>query len=315
MKSIENSKNQEDLFQIKVAIMSKMLGEFGGREGVTEILSLALDAHYHKEYQKSLKILEPLIGVLKEQPFVSNKAAVYVSISDEMEWALYQDFCRSSTKLSAKNVCTVCPMEIIWRQYGLSFLESGDVAQARDAIEYAIKWNPVSAKSRLMLAVAHGDKGRLDETLHEIISALNCAYQPEDMVHSFRLLRDYFICKKLYSEALYSSFLRSHFSSSNEVLTDILNDMVLLVEKVDFNYKDLNDEELLKTCQKYGFRSSFNPEVVAVAQRNYEEAFLAKETERAKYYAQIMAELKTEQEKRNIVKLRQFFESQRNIVS
>jgi hypothetical protein len=55
--------------------------------------------------------------------------------------------------------------------------------------------------------------------------------------------------------------------------------------------------------------------VIAVAQNSYEDAFLAKDTGRAAYFAQIMEELKTEQEKRDAVNLRQLFESHRNPVS
>ena len=62
----QDAKNQEDLFQIKSAIMSKKLEEIGGRKGVMEILSLSLDAYKNKDYEKSLKILEPLMQVLKD---------------------------------------------------------------------------------------------------------------------------------------------------------------------------------------------------------------------------------------------------------
>ena len=44
MISIDNAKNQEDLFQIKSAIMSKKLEDVGGLNGVMEILNLCLDA-------------------------------------------------------------------------------------------------------------------------------------------------------------------------------------------------------------------------------------------------------------------------------
>ena len=74
MLSIENTKNLEDLFKIKSAIMSKKLKEVGGMSGVMEILNLSLDARRHKDYQKSLKIIDPLMDVLKDQPFVSNEA-------------------------------------------------------------------------------------------------------------------------------------------------------------------------------------------------------------------------------------------------
>lgn len=85
MLSIEDAKNQEDIFQIKSAIMSKKLEEIGGRKGVMEILSLSLESYNNKEYEKSLKILEPLLQALKEHPFVSSDDVSYVAISDEME--------------------------------------------------------------------------------------------------------------------------------------------------------------------------------------------------------------------------------------
>ena len=42
MISIEDAKNQEDLFQIKSAIMSKKLEDVGGRKGVSLAMMLAM---------------------------------------------------------------------------------------------------------------------------------------------------------------------------------------------------------------------------------------------------------------------------------
>jgi len=89
----------------------------------------------------------------------------------------------------------------------------------------------------------------------------------------------------------------------------------MLVQKIDFDYKSINDEDMVESCKQYGFTPGFNPEVVAIAQDSYEDAFLAKDTGRAAYFAQIMEDLKTEQEKRDAVNLRQLFESHRNPVS
>ncbi len=315
MISIETAKNLEDLFQIKSAIMGKKLEEFGGRKGVAEILGLAFDAYHHQEFQKSLKILDPLVDAFKDQPFVSNDDVEFVSVADEMEWSLCLQYHEKSSSRQVKNVSAVCPMEFIWRQYSLSSLELGDYVTARDAAVKAVQWNPASAKYRLVLAMACGNEDHREESLGHIVSAMKSAYKPVDLVYAFQLLRDYFTYKGLYNEAMYMSFLRSNFISSSEILRDIVNDMLTFIKNEQFNYQDLNDEGLLKTCEKYGFAPNFNPEVVAVAQRNYEEAFVARDAQRADYFAQIMSDMKTEQEKRNAARLRRFFERRRNIMS
>ena len=314
MISIENAKNQEDLFQIKSAIMSKKLEDVGGRKGVMEILSLSLDAYKNKDYEKSLKILEPLMQALKEHPFVTSDAVSYVAISDEMEWVLYQHFYQNSS-LQIKNVSLVCPMDWIYRQYALAALDLGDYSTALKGVTEAIQWNPSSAKCRILYAMLCSAEGHWENLRKEIVFAMKYTYRSSDMIHCFRFLKDYFMYKKMYKEAVYCSFLRSRFSSSSDVLLEIVGDMAMLLKKIDFDYKSINDEDMIESCKKYEITIGFNPEVVAVAQNSYEDAFLAKDSGRAAYFAQIMEDLKTEQEKRDAAYLRQLFENHRNPVS
>ena len=314
MISIEDAKNQEYLFQIKSAIMSKKLEDVGGRKGVMEILSLSLDAYKNKDYEKSLKILEPLMQVLKEHPFVSSDDVSYVAISDEMEWVLYQHFYQNPSQ-QIKNVSLVCPMDWIYRQYALAALDLGDYSTALKGVNEAVQWNPTSAKCRILYAMLCSAEGHWENLLKEIVSAMKYTYRSSDMIHCFRFLKDYFIYKKMYDVAVYCSFLRSRFSSSENVMLEIVGDMVMLLKRTNFDYSSINDDDMIAACKKYGFMPSFNPEVVAVAQNSYEDAFLAKDTGRAAYFAQIMEDLKTEQEKRDAVNLRQLFESHRNPVS
>jgi len=294
--------------------MSKKLKEVGDRNGVMEILSLSLDAYKNKDYQKSLKILEPLINALKEQPFVSNDSVAYVAISDEMEWVLYQHFYQNPSQ-QIKNVSVVCPMDWIYRQYALAALDLGDYSTALKGVTEAVQWNPTSAKCRILYAMLCSAEGHWENLLKEIVSALKFTYRSSDMVHCLRFLKDYFLYKKMYKEAVYCSFLRSRFSSSQNVLLEIVGDMAMLVQRVNFDYKSINDEDMVESCKRYGFTPGFNPEVIAVAQDSYEDAFLAKESGKAAYFAQIMEDLKTEQEKRDAVSLRQLIENHRNPVS
>lgn len=315
MLSVEDAKNLENLFKIKSAIMSKKLEDIGGLNGVMEILDLSLDARKHEDYKKSLKIIEPLMVALKDQPFVSNDAVAYVSISDRMEKILYHQYYQTSSNRQVKNISEVCPMDWIYRQYALVLLDLGDNANALKAATEAVQWNPASAKCRVMLALFCGAAGRWEDSLKETVSAMKFAYLSTDLVHCFRSLRDYFIYKGLLKEAVYCSFLRARFSSSHDVLCEILNDMMMLAKGMDFDYKSVSDEAMAESCKKFGITPGFNPEVIAIAKRCYEEAFLAGKGEKANYFAQIMSDLKTEQEKRNAISLRQLVERSRNIVS
>ena len=314
MISIEDAKNQEDLFQIKSAIMSKKLEDVGGRKGVMEILSLSLDAYKDKNYEKSLKILEPLMQALKEHPFVTSDAVSYVAVSDEMEWVLYQHFYQNPSQ-QIKNVSLVCPMDWIYRQYALAALDLGDYSTALKGVTEAILWNPSSAKCRILYAMLCSAEGHWENLRKEIVFAMKYTYRSSDMIHCFRFLKDYFMYKKMYKEAVYCSFLFSRFSSSSDVLLEIVGDMAMLLKKIDFDYKSINDEDMIESCKKYEITIGFNPEVIAVAQSSYEDAFLAKDSGRAAYFAQIMEDLKTEQEKRDAAYLRQLFENHRNPVS
>jgi hypothetical protein len=206
-------------------------------------------------------------------------------------------------------------MDWIYRQYALAALDLGDYSTALKGVTEAVQWNPTSAKCRILYAMLCSAEGHWENLLKEIVSALKFTYRSSDMVHCLRFLKDYFLYKKMYKEAVYCSFLRSRFSSSQNVLLEIVGDMAMLVQRVNFDYKSINDEDMVESCKRYGFTPGFNPEVIAVAQDSYEDAFLAKESGKAAYFAQIMEDLKTEQEKRDAVSLRQLIENHRNPVS
>ena len=259
--------------------------------------------------------MEPLIDALKDQPFASNDAVVYVSISDRMERILYHHFCQTSSNQPVKNISEICPMDWIYRQYALIFFDLGDKANALDAAREALKWNPMFTKCRILFALLCSEDGRWEDMLKETVFAMKSSFRSVDLVYCFRFLRDYFFYKKQYKEAVYCSFLRTRFSSSRDIMLEIVNDMMMLAKVVNFDYKQINDEDMAESCKKYGFTPGFNPEVIAIAQRCYEEAFLESKSEKANYFAEIMAELKTEQEKRNSVNLRQLVERSRNIMS
>lgn len=315
MLSAKSTKNVENLFKIRSAIMSKKLEDVGGLSGVKEILSLSLEARGHYDYEKSLKILEPLIVVLKDQPFVSNETDTYISISDRMEKILYHQYCQTSSNQRVKNISSVCPMDWIYRQHALALLDLEDYDNALKAAAEAVKWNPASAVCRDMLALLYGIVGRWEDSLKETISAMKFAYLSNDLVRCFRSLRDYFVYKDLLKEAIYCSFMRSRYSSSNDVLGDIVKDMMVLTKGANFDYKGISDYAMMESCKKFGITPGFNPEMITIVKRCYEEAFLAGKSEKANYFAKIMSDLKTEQEKRNAVGIRQLVERSRNIVS
>ena len=295
--------------------MRQKLEDVGGLGGVMEILDLSLEARKHEDYQKSLKIMEPLIDALKDQPFASNDAVVYVSISDRMERILYHHFCQTSSNQPVKNISEICPMDWIYRQYALIFFDLGDKANALDAAREALKWNPMFTKCRILFALLCSEDGRWEDMLKETVFAMKSSFRSVDLVYCFRFLRDYFFYKKQYKEAVYCSFLRTRFSSSRDIMLEIVNDMMMLAKGVDFDYKSVSDEAMTGSCKKFGITPGFNPEVIAIVKRCYEEAFLAGKGEKANYFAQIMSDLKTEQEKRNAISLRQLVERSRNIVS
>jgi hypothetical protein len=206
-------------------------------------------------------------------------------------------------------------MDWIYRQYALVLLDLGDNANALKAATKAVQWNPSSAKCRVMLALFCGAAGRWEDSLKETISAMKFAYLSNDLVRCFCSLRDYFVYKDLLKEAIYCSFMRSRYSSSNDVLGDIVKDMMVLTKGANFDYKGISDYAMMESCKKFGITPGFNPEMITIVKRCYEEAFLAGKSEKANYFAKIMSDLKTEQEKRNAVGIRQLVERSRNIVS
>ena len=219
-------------------------------EGVQEFLELFLDTAFFASENVLDRLLRERGSALDDTP----DAVTYVSISDRMERILYHHRYQTTSIRQVKNISEVCPMDWIYGQYALVLYDLGDISNALDAATEAVKWNPASAKCKVILAMLYAAAGRWEDSLKETVSAMKYAYLSIDLVHCFRSLRDYFIYKNLYKEAVYCSFLRARFSSSHDVLCEILNDMMMVAKGVDFDYKSISDEDMAETCKKYGFK-------------------------------------------------------------
>ena len=290
----------EALFRVRTAIFGKKLQVFEGRDGVMSLLQESLDVQTNeRDYQTALDIIRPLMKVAEDHPFVSDDSVEYISISSRMERALYKHYFEAQSSRLVKNVHSCCPMEFIWRQAGLLELNLANYPDAEKAMSNATKWNPVSAKYRLMLARIHSDQGRW----------------ASDLILCFRFLRNYFLYKKMYLEAVYCSFARLNYTDSGCVLDEIVDDILGYATMVDVELDQSNDGSMTESLKRFGVTLEFNPEVVAVAKKNFEEAFLAGDAELANYFAEIMSGLKTVQEKKEAFNLKQLVEHYKNIES
>ena len=206
-------------------------------------------------------------------------------------------------------------MEFIWRQAGLLELYLENFPDAEKAMANAAKWNPTSAKYRLMLARIHSDQGRWDNVIEDAVAAMKVAYRASDLILCFRFLRNYFLYKKMYLEAVYCSFVRLNYTDSGSVLNEIVDDILGYATMVDVENDQSNDENVTESLKNFGITLGFNPDVVAVAKKNCEEAFLAGDADLANYFAEIMSGLKTVQEKKKAFNLKQLVEHYKNIKS
>ena len=306
----------EALFRVRTAIFGKKLQVFEGRDGVMSLLQESLDVQTNeRDYQTALDIIRPLIRVAEDHPFVSDNSVEYISISSRMERALYRHYFEAPSNRLVKNVHSCCPMEFIWRQAGLLELYLENFPEAEKAISNAVNWNPASAKYRLMLARIHSDQGRWDNVVEDAVAAMNVAYRASDLILCFRFLRNYFLYKKMYLEAVYCSFARLNYTDSSGDLDEIVDDILGYAKMVNVENDQSNDESITASLKRFDITLGFNPDVVAVAKQNCEEAFLAGDADLANYFAEILSGLKTVQEKKKAFNLKQLVEHYKNIKS
>jgi tetratricopeptide (TPR) repeat protein len=280
------------------------------------LLQESLDVQTNeRDYQTALDMIRPLMKVAENHPFVPDDSVEYISISSRMERALYRHYFEPLSSRLVKNVHSCCPMEFIWRQAGLLELNLENFPDAEKAMSIAAMWNPASAKYRLMLARIHSDQGRWDNVMEDAVTAMKVAYRASDLILCFRFLRNYFLYKKMYLEAVYCSFVRSNYTDSGNALDEIVNDILGYAKMVNVENDQSNDESVTESLKRFGITLGFNPEVVAVAKQNCEEAFLAGDADLANYFAEILSSLKTVQEKKKAFNIKQLVEHYRNIKS
>lgn len=312
----DRTNTTEALFRVRAAIFGKKLQVFEGRDGVMSLLQESLDVQTgEKDYQTALDMIRPLTKVAEDHPFVSDDSVEYISISSRMERALYQHYFETPSNRMVKNVHSCCPMEFIWRQVGLLELYLENYPDAEKGMSNAAKWNPASAKYRLMLARIHSDQGQWEKVVEDAVAALKVTYRASDLIICFRFLRNYFLYKKMYLEAVYCSFARLNYTDSSSVLNEIVDDILGYAKMVDVENDQSNDESVTDSLKRFGVTLGFNPDVVAVAKENCEKAFLAGDADLANYFAEIMSGLKTVQEKKEAFNLKQLVEHYKNIKS
>ena len=312
----DRTNTTEALFRVRAAIFGKKLQVFEGRDGVMNLLQESLDVQTNeRDYQGALDLVKPLMKVAEDHPFVSDDSVEYISISSRMERALYQHYFETPSNRMVKNVHSCCPMEFIWRQVGLLELYLENYPDAEKGMSNAAKWNPASAKYRLMLARIHSDQGQWEKVVEDAVAALKVTYRASDLIICFRFLRNYFLYKKMYLEAVYCSFARLNYTDSSSVLNEIVDDILGYAKMVDVENDQSNDESVTDSLKRFGVTLGFNPDVVAVAKENCEKAFLAGDADLANYFAEILSGLKTLQEKRESFNLKQLVEHYKNIKS
>lgn len=317
----------DSYFKIKVHHLQKNMDQYGGRNGVIDILWDSIKEGDKGKYSQALKLLKPLLKFLDNDLFATNDYFQYVSFSTDMEWEIFQYF-HHQTKYTARNIEFICPIEKILLQAGRIEYKNKNFPSAEKYLSTALKWNPFSSLSLTLLPLIYSELDRWDDCLSIIIHGLTYAYKPSTLSSLFDSLQVYFHHIGATKDQLCCNYLRLQYASTDKEKKAIARDIqsilrsdikknrtrkkchgLVILPTEENNVRKFPTEQQIresstisiddirKSSKKYRYPIEINPEIIKIAKSCYHEAIAAQNTEKMDYFKNILSDIENSKEK------------------
>lgn len=227
--------------------------EFGrivdNEQPIVDMLNKTVDYINNGKDEKALEIMDEFMNSYP-RTFADDQVNEYHSFNNPIEEVLFMKYIKPEKQV--RIIPPNAPWFDVYYIYGRLLKDNGRVDEADKMFKEAIKINPVSAATLLMLAELHEDN--LEEYFHYSMESLKYAYQYQEVAETYRKIGNYFYRKEKYeiAAAIYinSSFFESRIPEQVEKIKE---------KGYDVNY---TWEEVIPIVEKSCIPPRGNPEVV-----------------------------------------------------
>lgn len=248
-------------------------------------LQEAMNYIMNGEDTKALPLMQEIIAYIEsDDSYKQTDDKTPVAFDEDFEYILYA---------ATHDVDSIRwihePVSLVYVFDAELHMNLGDYDAAIEALEKALKWNPISAKAQLAMAEAYAAK-QDDEKFHELtLASFPNIFHSEEMGQAYRNLGYYFTSKDEVMPAISCFGLSMLYEQTNEAIQGL---STLRNRHSDEKVHMPADDELEQIAKQYNIPLSPDPTVLTTLYVQVQAAKAAGNEKQAKQFMEIVYDLK-----------------------
>ncbi|MCR5230472.1 MAG: hypothetical protein K6D03_10145 [Solobacterium sp.] len=250
---------------------------------------------FRKEYGQAEKIIEPMIRETEDAGlFIDDEVSEYHVFDDLFEEIIYIEMKHPEKKI----MHAPFPYHEIYLRFGSLMIDMGRYEEARNALEKALRWNPVSSGIWLEYAEVFKYLKMTDELFRTTKELFQYAYQPEYIAKCYRNFGYCLIEEKKYRDAVICYFMSLMYDSESMQAEE---ELMYIRETAGIEPALPSQEDIIRLCRTYGIPSGPNPEVYDMAYSAGQMMIEKNDYRNARYFLEIAYRLRPTDENREML--------------
>ena len=281
---------EEDKEDIKKMLNNKDIG-------IKSTLEEVKFNQYKKDFDKALKLMEPLVKKVedcyKNGMFKEDKVSKFYCFEQPMETILYTYHNKPKKEIRHSDI----PFAMIYLQYGSLLIDKNRIKDAKKVLLKAVEWNPSCASIIFELCETYKRLGELKKYFATVIDTFKYCYTPNDVARCYRNLGWYFIEKRQFKEAICAYTLSLQYVNNEIVQSELYYISQVTRKKIE----QPTLEQIKKVAKKYGFPVGADEDVIGLSFTLGKQAMESSDFEAVKYYWGILYNLTEDEEIKKVL--------------
>lgn len=263
--------------------------------GISSTLDEIRFVAYKKDFEKALTLIEVLVNKIETMgAFADDAVSEYHTFSELFEEILFFHLKKPNKQLRQAQL----PYAEIYTLHGNILFELKRFVEAKQALEKAIRWNPISAPIAFEHAEVCKMLGDMDSYLSLTKEIMNIAYNPQDLARGFRNLGYYFAEMHLYDVAAGCLHLSLVYEKESNVAQ---SELYYIQSKVGGRPIRSTEKQLRQYADQHGFPLGASNDVLSLAYTYGKLELAEKEFDKARYFLEIVNGLTADEEVRTLL--------------
>ena len=241
---------------------------------------------YQKQFDAAKDLLASAVAHYEEIAFFQDDAvSEYHTFNTPIEEIIYRHRCQPKKELRQAPE----PLSLLYMNLGVVLLELEEMDAAKDALEKAMRWNPIDADIAFEHAEIFKKLGRMDEFFKLTMGIFPNVYQRRHLARCYRNLGYYFVEKELWEVAASCYLISIHYDKDTP---QAQSELWYIQQKADAGFSmPTSEEEIEKYARQYHIPMGANQDVIGIAMYFGEQSEKGGQIDAAKYFYSIAYDL------------------------